>query len=60
MILKDTESKMILSYIESNILAKGVLAKLRALLKKPNFDAKKAQEYKAILKGYIAEARKGE
>ena len=57
---EDSESKMILSYIESNILAKNILKKLRALLKKPNFDAKKAQEYKAILKGYIAEARKGE
>lgn len=57
---ENSESKVILSYIESNILAKNVLSKLRALLKKPKFDTKKAQEYKAILKGYIAEAKKGE
>jgi hypothetical protein len=57
---ENSESKAMLSYIESNILAKDTLTKLRKLLEKPKFDAKKAQEYKSILKGYIAEARKGE
>ena len=57
---EDSESKKASKYIESNILANGVLKKLRKLLKEPDFDAKKAQEYKTILKGYIAEARKGE